>query len=454
VLAFPVMKTQRRRAGNTPATLGEPLFCDGQAGSTFHMDAFVKIDATLPVWDRAGMNDGYITAEEAAEILGVRRSTIYAYVSRKGVRSQQVEGTRQHRYWRPDVEALRSRSPRGDPRQPRADTNITLVTEDRIFYRGQDAAELAETATFEEVAALLWQAGGAIFSRGAPRASALFAELDQLLHAEAGVDRALAHFPFLEHANPRCYDLSRAGMAATGVDITRWLTAIVLNTGRASDLPIHLQFEQSLGLSPEVTDLLRRLLVLAADHGINEETRAVRAMASTGVTPWRAVAAGLAIAVGRHSRFGQNDSLRRFVTEILATDNPEAVVVRSFKEGENVPGFDSLQHPGGDPRATALLDYGDRALHDHWGFKRLRRAIDLAREFRDLRPNFALISTFAEEVIGLQSRRDFIGLSSSEAPYLVGRSAGWVAHCIEETAGRSPAPPRSHYRGVLPPAHV
>jgi len=27
-----------------------------------------------------------------------------------------------------------------------------------------------------------------------------------------------------------------------------------------------------------------------------------------------------------------------------------------------------------------------------------------------------------------------VGLSSSEAPYLVGRSAGWVAHCIEQLA--------------------
>jgi len=399
------------------------------------------------------MDDGYITAEEAAEILGVRRSTIYAYVSRKGVRSQPVDGTRQHRYWRPDVEALRYRSARGGAHPGRAETNITLVTENRIFYRGLDATELAETASFEDAAALLWQAGGTIFSRPAPRPSALFAQLDQLLKAEAGVDRALAHFPFLEHANPGCYDLSRTGMAATGTDITRWLTAIILNTGAASDAPIHVQFQRSLGLAPELADLLRRLLVLAADHGINEETRAVRTVASTGVTPWRSVAAGLAIAVGRHSRFGQNDSLRRFVAEILATDNPEAVVVRAIKEREDIPGFDSLQHPQGDPRATALLAYGNRALHDNRSFARLRRAVDVALDVRGLRPNFALLSTFAEEVIGLQSRRDFVGLSSSEAPYLVGRSAGWVAHCIEATADRTPAPPRSHYRGRLPPTH-
>lgn len=398
------------------------------------------------------MSDGYITAEEAAEILGVRRSTIYAYVSRKGVRSQQVSGTRQHRYWRPDVEALRSRARRGEARIRPADTNITLVSERGLFYRGVDAAELAETASFEEAAALLWQTEASVFASDPPRGSALFGELDRLLQAEAGVDRALAHFPFLEHANPRCYDLTPAGMALTGTDIARWLTAIILNTGRASAEPIHLQFQQSLALTPELTDLLRRLLVLAADHGITEDTRAVRTMANTGVTPWRAVAVGLSIAVGRHSRFGQNDSLRRFVSEILALENPETVVVRALREGRDVPGFGSVLHSEGDPRAAALLAYADRALHDHAAFRKLRRAIDLAREFRGVRPNFALVSTFVEEVAGLQSRRRFVGLSSSEAPYLVGRSAGWVAHCIEETASRSIEPPASHYRGVLPPA--
>lgn len=399
------------------------------------------------------MSDGYITAEEAAAILGVRRSTIYAYVSRKGVRSQQVEGTRQHRYWRADVEALRPRGQRGALRPAKTATNVTLVSEHGLFYRGRDALELAETASFEEVAGLLWQARPAIFSRGAPRSSPLFGKLDALLQAEAGVDRALAHFPFLEHANPHCYDLSPAGMAATGVDIVRWLTAIILNSGTASDAPIHLQFQRSLNLSPELADLVRRLLVLAADHGVTEETRAVRTMASTGVTPWRAVAAGLAIAVGRHSRFGQNDSLRRFVAELITTDNPEAVVVRSLKEGQNVPGFGDPKHPNGDPRAAALLDYGNRALYNHPAFLRLRSAIELAWESSGKRPNFALVSTFVEEVVGLQSRRNFVGLSSSEAPYLVGRSAGWVAHCIEEVTTSSSPPPSAQYRGTLPAVH-
>jgi len=384
------------------------------------------------------MDDEYVSAEDASRLLGVSRTTLYAYVSRKGIRSKPVPGTREHRYRRTDVEQIKARrskaSAPGLRDEPAIDSRITILREDDLLYRGRSAAELAETASFEQVAARLWDVESSVFDQPPPRGSRLFDTLDALLAGEAGVDRALAHIPFLEQANPRAYDLSPSGMAATGVDIVRWLTAIILCRSSASPDPIHLQFEHALALQPEQTELLRRVLILAADHGVNENTYAVRMVAKTGVTPWRSVSVGLALAVGRQSRFGQNESLRRFVAEILAAQDAEAVVTRQLKAGGELPGFGSLVYARGDPRATALLDFCERALHDHPGYRKLRRAVELAEEFRALRPNFAFVSTFAEALTGLQSRRELVGLSSSEAPYLVGRSAGWVAHCIEQLA--------------------
>jgi citrate synthase len=390
----------------------------------------------MSIYDGDCMQDDYVSAEEASAILGVSRTTIYAYVSRKGIRSQPIPGTRQHRYRRVDLEQVRARSGRSKVSPDRIDipSLITTIREDDLLYRGRSAAELSETATFEQVAARLWDVDAAIFDQPAPRGSRLFTQLETILTGEAGVDRALAHIPFLEQANPRAYDLSARGMAATGVDIVRWLTAIILSQDSASAEPIHLQFERSLALPPEQTDLLRRVLVLAADHGVTESTYAVRMVSRTGVTPWRSVAAGLALAVGRQSKFGQNESLRRFMAEILSASDAEVVVTRQLKDGPELPGFGNPFFPNGDPRAAALIQYCERALHDHPGYRRLRRTIELAYEFRALRPNFAFVSTFAEALTGLQSRREFVGLSSSEAPYLIGRSAGWVAHCIEQSA--------------------
>jgi citrate synthase len=62
--------------------------------------------------------DEYLTAQEAAQILGVKTQTLYAYVSRGLLRSYR-QGIRRHRlYRRRDVEALVRLTP-GDAPRPR-----------------------------------------------------------------------------------------------------------------------------------------------------------------------------------------------------------------------------------------------------------------------------------------------------------------------------------------------
>jgi citrate synthase len=62
----------------------------------------------------------YLTGEEAARRLGVKRATLYAYVSRGVLRSYRQGIKRQRLYRRADVEALLRLSPGGEPetRQP------------------------------------------------------------------------------------------------------------------------------------------------------------------------------------------------------------------------------------------------------------------------------------------------------------------------------------------------
>ena len=83
-------------------------------------------------------DDEFLSAQEAAALLGVSVPTLYVYVGRKGLRSQRISGSRARRYWRADVEALRSKgspqpsAPRGPPRE----SAITLITDKGPFYRG------------------------------------------------------------------------------------------------------------------------------------------------------------------------------------------------------------------------------------------------------------------------------------------------------------------------------
>src|SRR5881394_585032 len=114
------------------------------------------------------MESMYLTARETAERLGIKRDTLYAYVSRGLLRSQPIPGSRERGYRTEEVERLRagrglSRATRSEPFVPVIDSAICLIEGGRLYYRGQDAIRLAEVATLEEIADLLWAGDGTSF---------------------------------------------------------------------------------------------------------------------------------------------------------------------------------------------------------------------------------------------------------------------------------------------------
>ena len=111
----------------------------------------------------------WLTAEQALKFLGVRSQTLYANVSRGKIRAKpDPADPRRSLYNGNDVARLAERRPGrrpaetvatqaigwGDPVLP---SGISTVANGRLWYRGRDAVQLAESATLEEVAALLWQ---------------------------------------------------------------------------------------------------------------------------------------------------------------------------------------------------------------------------------------------------------------------------------------------------------
>src|SRR5271170_1660893 len=127
--------------------------------------------------ERAGM----MTANEAADQLGVKLGTLYAYVSRGWLKSYRRKVGRQALYRRSDIEALRGViAPERGVRarslpdasswvtvaQPPSDgsstgvivaeSGVSSIIEGKLAYRGYPIEELIEHASFEEVCLLLW----------------------------------------------------------------------------------------------------------------------------------------------------------------------------------------------------------------------------------------------------------------------------------------------------------
>jgi len=393
-------------------------------------------------------DSNYLSAAQAAKALNVSLQTLYAYVSRKGVRSLPIPGTRRRRYWKSDIERLREKKlpPVVTPEPFKHESEITLVTETDVFYRGRNAVELAEHSSFEFVAALLWGfEPEELFSKATPKIPPLFRQLDRLFAGESEINRATALFTLLEEANPKAYDLSARGMARTGVDVLRCLAAITVRTAKVSAEPIHEFVARNRQLSPPLADLVRRLLILSADHGFEPGTVAVRTVASTGVTPWRSLISGFSVTLGQHGRRVSYEAIHRFVVEIVACSKPYAMVVARIRDGEPLPGFDSHTnadvHPAGDPRARAIFAFCEVIFAKDPAFARLREVAAAIKEIRNLQPSFALLCVFAGWKVGLHPQDSLLHL---------GRAAGWIAHAIEQyQAGETYRQPET-YQGELP----
>lgn len=392
----------------------------------------------------AGEPELYLTADQAAEVLGVSRATLYAYVSRRGIRSVAVNGSRERVYWKVDV--LGARRAKGRPRKQvvendQPESAISLIGPAGLYYRGADAVALSERATLEEVAALLWNVPVEVaFTDRVPHLPPTAVRVREILRDASGVEQAIAILPLVEAANPRSYDFSAAGLAATGADVLRTLTAIVLGAESPSAAPVHEVIGGCRNLSPEWTDFARRLLVLSADHGFEPGSHAVRSVASIGVSPYRSVTTGLLLAGGRRTQLGRFDTLARVLNEIVEGDADTAILPR-LREGEAIPGFGFHSYVNGDPRAHALLDRLDLLASDDVALIRLKRAIAMVHDALGLWPDFAFVAQFCSRYMG-QDRRN--------ALFVLGRCCGWIAHAIEQYLSGEAMRPASVYTGHLP----
>jgi len=385
----------------------------------------------------------YLTAAVAAQRLGVTRATLYAYVSRGQIRSRSVAGRREREYLAEDVERLVKRaSGRRDPARvasqalgmdglPVLTSGLSLIESGRLYYRGKDALELAANERFEAVAGLLW--GGACELEGllhVPNAKER-AQLAQLHFARAGQRYLVA----AEALDPAAYLASPEAVRRSGARILCGLTLVATRQGPAPG-SVASALCRAWGLSERAAlRALEEALILCADHELNVSAFTARAIASAGATPYMAVSGALAALTG-HRHGGMTARVAALLDE---EGDPTRLLVERLRLGESVPGFGHALYPDGDPRALRLLELCPKNAAQ-------ARCMAFARA--------------GERVLGERPVLDFglvalarsLGLPAS-APFVLfalGRTAGWIAHCLEQYALGQLIRPRAEYTGPRP----
>ena len=307
----------------------------------------------------------YLSAREAAAELAISPATLYAYVSRGLIRSEPTPDSRKNRYRAEDVRALKERrvpSPelRGlrsfDADLPVMDTEISTITEEGAIYRGVNCVDLAENDTLEHTATLLWDVSEVdpFASDNQPALSEEMRMIGQAARRAAPIDRAIAVLALAASVDPRAFTRAPDGRAMVGGRIVRLLVATMLNSEPSSE-PLHQQIAKAWAAdNKHAPDLIRRALVLLADHELNASTFTARCAASTGLNLYDAVIAGLAALKG--PKHGGAGVLASQLVKTLVDRDVAPMVRERVALGERFAGFGHGVYKRGDPRAQSLLN--------------------------------------------------------------------------------------------------
>jgi citrate synthase len=435
-----------------------------------------------------------LTTAEAAARLGVKPATLYAYVSRGLLGRERSADGRTSTFDPAEIDRLarpgrprRGRRPSAELVVPSA---LTAIERGLPWYRGLPVPELAGTRRFEEVAGWLWTGR---FPDPVPTWQAGQPALDAGRRAQAALppaalplERIRVIAAALAAGDELRLELRPAAVTAAGRSLLAGLVdclprpAPARPNGRGPEEPEpgpgrpepdveqgrpepqaghpgrsgasrpgvgSIAARLGRGLSPlepgpGLVGAVDAALVLLADHELAASTVAARVAASVRADPYAVVSAGLAVVSGTlHG--GASLGIEDLLDEIDRADRVASVVGARLRRGERLRGFGHRLYPDGDPRAAALLArLGDTA----GGSPRMEvvaSLLEAARRRGLPEPNVDLALAALAHVAGMTR-------GAGEAIFATARTAGWIAHALEEYDRNTPIRPRALYTGPPP----
>jgi citrate synthase len=200
---------------------------------------------------------------------------------------------------------------------------------------------------------------------------------------------------------------------------------------------------------PRLEHALDVLFILHADHEQNCSTSAVRAIGSSQVDPYSAVAGGVAALFGPlHG--GANEAVLRMLRRIGSVDKVPAFIEGVKAGNERLMGFGHRVYKNFDPRAQIIKTAVDEVFEVTGKNPLLNIATELEKialedEYfikRKLYPNVDFYSGLIYEALGMP-------VEMFPVLFAIGRTSGWIAQWLEmiQDPEQKIARPRQIYTG-------
>ena len=343
---------------------------------------------------------------------------------------------------------------------------ITYIDGDKgvLLYRGYPIEQLAEHSSFLEVAYLLMngelpnQAEFAKFEHEVTHHTMMHESLKNFLqgfnydaHPMAMLAGSVASLSAFYHDTLDLNDPEQRRLAAIRLLAKMptlaaaayrysigWPIRYPRNNLEYVDRFLHMMFEvpsEPLEMNPVVAKALDLLFILHADHEQNASTSTVRLVGSTGANPYASVAAGITALWGP-AHGGANEAVLKMLEEIGDAKNVASAVAKAKdkESGFRLMGFGHRVYKNFDPRAKIIREMTHKVLGE-LGVDdpllevamRLEEAALQDEYFiqRKLYPNVDFYSGIIYKALKIPTEMFTV-------MFAIGRTAGWVAHWLEQ----------------------
>ncbi|WP_372018753.1 citrate synthase [Pseudoxanthomonas sp. 10H] len=201
---------------------------------------------------------------------------------------------------------------------------------------------------------------------------------------------------------------------------------------------LHMMFEvpsEPLEMNPVVAKALDLLFILHADHEQNASTSTVRLVGSTGANPYACIAAGITALWGP-AHGGANEAVLKMLEEIGTPDKVESAIAKAKdkESGFRLMGFGHRVYKNFDPRAKIIREMTHKVLGE-LGVNDPLLEVAMKLEEAALKDEYFIQRKLYPNVdfySGIIYKALKIPTEMFTVMFAIGRTAGWVAHWLEQ----------------------